>query len=281
MAKEYNPLQHSVVQALFKADATQRYEIPNYVEALLFGLIRELDRCYWNWNQESLEDRIDWQLIDCGFEYRRYCWDDCDCGADSPVHAKDCPFVAKHSEWNRGRLDAISDPVATREEIEAAGERGVPVYELLSMFARTIDFSPKREAAYEQERPHPPCTCGAKVAWRPRDHHLDTCSPRLPNFRFGPVIINWYKYPGRGMSTNMDYSEREWRVWFDDAMKAIRLYNSCSQVGHQNFRDLDAGRRPFGTDDRVQCKNCQYCVAFGANSLIWNRQGSTDVADAD
>ena len=188
MNKKYNPLEHSVVQALLKPDATHCYEVDDFVEALILGLYRELERCYWNWNQEGLEHRKDWQLLDVpgGFEYRRYYWGD------------------------------------------------------------------------EEEN------CG------------------LPNLKFGPVVINWYKRIGRGMSTNVDWSEKQWREWFDEAMKSVRLYDSCDQAGHQQFRDLDAGLEPFSAaGDRIQCKNCKYCVAFGANSLIWNRQGSTDVNDAE
>lgn len=282
MTKEYNPLEHSVVQAFLKADACNRYEVPDYVEALIFGLRRELERCYWNWHQEQLEDRDDWQLdVGGGFEYRRYFWGECDCGAESPVHAKDCPFVADHYEWNNGRLEAISDPVATKEEIAAAKERGASSWELMSMCCSKLSFDPEREAAYEREHPHPPCTCGAEANWQERDYHFDTCSPQLPNLKFKEVRINWYKHMGRGMSVNVDWTEKQWRDWFDEAMKVIKLYDSCMQTGHHKFRDEDAGLEPFSTNDRVQCKDCKYCVAFGANALIWNRQGSTDVDDAD
>lgn len=185
--KKYNPLEHSVVQALMKPDATHTYEVPDYVEALLFGLKQELERVYWNWNQESLDNRDNRELLDVpgGFEYRRYYWDD--------------------------------------DEAECA----------------------------------------------------------KPNLKFGRVVINWYKHMGRGMSTNCDLTERKWREWFDEAMIAIRLYDTCMQHGHQKFRDEDAGRKPFEIHERIQCRDCKYCVAFGANSLIWNRSGSRNVHDAD
>lgn len=172
MAKKYNPIEHSVVQALLKPDATNEYECDDFIEALIFGLHRELERCYWNWNQESLEEREDWQLdTGTGIEYRRYYW-----GEDKK-------------------------------------------------------------------------NCG------------------LPNLRFGEVVVNWYKHMGRGMSCNVDWTEKQWREWFDEAMKAIRLYDACLQLGHQKFRDLDAGRKPFGKHERVQAKDCKYCMAFGSNSL--------------
>ena len=187
MTREYNPLEHSVVQALLKPDATHQYETSDFVEALIIALKRELDLVYWNWNQESLDDRKDWQFTDLpgGFEYRRYYWDD-------------------------------------EEEF---------------------------------------------------------CE--LPNMKFAGVSINWYKHIGRGMSTNVDFSNDQWVQWFGEALNAIRLYNVCMQVRHRYFRDGDAGREPFSTNEKVQCKDCKYCSAFGANALIWNRSGSRDVSDAE
>ena len=52
MSTEYKPLEHSVVQALLKPDATHCYEVSDFVEALICVLYRELERVYWNWNQE-------------------------------------------------------------------------------------------------------------------------------------------------------------------------------------------------------------------------------------
>lgn len=284
--KEYNPLEHSVVQALLKADATHRYEVSDYVEALIFSLHRELERVYWNWNQEQLDNREDWQLVACGFEYRTYFWGECDCGAESPIHAKDCAFVVGHSEWNRRRLDALSDPPenpVTETEIAEAETKGIArrdyVMANMHRFGSKLNF--EREDAFRAANPRPPCTCGAEANWKERGYHLATCSPQLPNFKFGPVVINWYKHMGRGMSTNVDWDEKQWREWFDQALAAIRLYDCCMQVRHQAFRDEDAGRIPFSVDERVQCKDCKYCVAFGANALIWNREGSRDVNDAE
>jgi hypothetical protein len=187
MAKLYNSLEHSVVQALLKPDATNRYEVSDFVHALVAAIHSELALSYWNWHQKKLEDRDDWQLLDVGdgFKYRRYCWGDCDCGAE---------------------------------------EKGTK--------------------------------------------HLPTCSPGLPNLEYDGVIVNWYKYIGRGMSTNLDYDERQWRVWFDKAMATIRLYNVCMQACHKAYRDTDAGRKQFSTEDRTQCKNCKYCLRFGPNKYV-------------
>lgn len=294
-AAEYNPLDHSVVQALLKPDATHRYEVPEYVEALVFHLKRELDTVYWNWNQSSLEDSKDWQLVmPWGFEYRRYCWGDCDCGANSPVHIPDCRMLTEHREWNDRRIKAISDPSAwslmsedirhekLQEIRDSAQREGRDAqFSMMMMFAQygssVVHFD--RSDEWEKDNPVPSCSCGAEQDWKPRGYHLATCSPGLPNMKFGDVTINWYKYIGRGMSTNVNWTAPEWVEWFNNALGAISLYNSCNQLRHQKFRAEDAGREPFKEHDKTQCVNCNYCVKFGAGSLIWDRNGSRDIMD--
>ena len=155
--KKYNPLDHSIVQAFMKPDATHEFEVFEYVEALMFHLHRELKRVYWNWHQKTLEES-DWQLLDLpdGMEFRRYYW------GDEP-------------------------------------ELG-----------------------------------------------------QLPNFKFRDVIINWYKYIGRGMSTNKDWNEKQWREWFDAAMSALQQYDVCMIPSHLITRKEDS--------ERIQCKNCSLCM---------------------
>jgi hypothetical protein len=230
MTEEYNPLRHSVVQAFLKADATQMYEADDFIDALLQAVRRELSRVYWNVHQEQLDDRNDWQFLDIpGFEYRRYYWDDCDCGAESPVHDAACAKLTEGPAWNKRRLDAISVPLdeypPTEDEVanlQAAGLDGPAALDLLGRMGERIDLS--REAVWRDQNPPPRCTCGADATWTPKTHHQPTCSPQLPNLRFGKVTVNWYKRMGRGMSVSVDWDERRWRQWFDDVLSALRAY---------------------------------------------------------
>ena len=57
--------------------------------------------------------------------------------------------------------------------------------------------------------------------WRETHNHAPDCPIVLPNFKFGDVSISWYKHPGRGQSCNVKWDERQWRIWFDECMKAI------------------------------------------------------------
>lgn len=226
MSKEYNPFEHSVVQACGLSGSYRRYEVSDFVEALVFHIKAELERVYWNWNQRDFEEH-DWQFVEIpGFAWRRYFWDDCDCGADSPVHAKDCDTQTKQREWVSRRIKAMTDP----------GGSG-----------RMIDFTPEREAAFLRTDPRPICTCGAEAAWKPRDTHLPDCSPHLPNLKFEDVEICWYKHPGRGMSTNVSLDERGWRGWLDRCLMAIRGYDTCfgfhEERRHKADCDCPKGRK--------------------------------------
>lgn len=227
-SKKYKPLEHSVVQALLKADACNRYEVERhgFVHALLREIVARLETAYWNAKQEQFENRKDREFLEIpGFEYRRYYWDDCDCGAEYPVHAKDCRQIAEHQEWNRRRLDAISDP--SEYELPSDEERSkLTPMEAMRKCSRRLHFD--RSEAWEKENPRPPCTCGATVSWKPRDFHLPTCSPQQPNMKFGEVSVNWYKYLGRGTSTNVDWNERQWRVWFDAVIASIDAWDDIA-----------------------------------------------------
>jgi len=219
--KEYNPLEHSLVQAFLKPDACNRFEVErnSFIHCLLKGIVDCLETAYWNVKQQNLEDRESREFLEIpGFEYRRYYWDDCDCGADSPVHSKDCRQIAEHGEWNDRRLSAISEP--SEWSLMSQDERDkLSALEALSKMGSRLHFD--RSEDWEKDNPHPPCTCGATETWQPRDHHLPSCSPQQPNMKFGEVVINWYKYLGRGTSTNVDWDEHQWRVWFDAAIQAI------------------------------------------------------------
>ena len=76
MAKEYNPLKHSIVQVL-KRDPIQRYECSEFVEALIRYIKWRLNFAVINVERVELDDYHDWEFLKIpGFEYRRYCLDD-------------------------------------------------------------------------------------------------------------------------------------------------------------------------------------------------------------
>lgn len=60
------------------------------------------------------------------------------------------------------------------------------------------------------------------MVWRCYYWGDDDQEAGLPNFTFGEVEVRWYKYAGRGMSTNRDWSPAEWAGWFDRCMAAVR-----------------------------------------------------------
>ena len=64
------------------------------------------------------------------------------------------------------------------------------------------------------------------IEWHPYSSNEDSPNYGKPNFKFGEVEIQWYKYPGRGMSCNVDWSPNQWAEWFDKCLACIRAVGS-------------------------------------------------------
>lgn len=60
------------------------------------------------------------------------------------------------------------------------------------------------------------------IVWRPYYWGDNEVEADKPNFAFEDVKIRWYKYPGRGMSTNHDWQPDQWVTWFDRCIACIR-----------------------------------------------------------
>lgn len=54
--------------------------------------------------------------------------------------------------------------------------------------------------------------------------HFPECRHVRPNFQHEDVQFRWYKYPGRGMSTNKDWTPEEWRAWFARCLSTIQAF---------------------------------------------------------
>jgi hypothetical protein len=57
------------------------------------------------------------------------------------------------------------------------------------------------------------------------DEHRPDCRHAKPNFQHEDVQFRWYKYPGRGMSTNKDWTADEWRAWFQRCLDTVRSFD--------------------------------------------------------
>lgn len=220
---EYNPFNHSIVQAC--VGAWSRYEVDDFVEALFDSILKEIERVHWNvyqhqWGPSWHADEIENPEID-GISFVRFYQDRCDCGGLEPIHSDYCEWKKLRHEWNRRRLDAISDP-------DPGG------------FGRLLNFDEKREAAFREKDPPPPCTCGGEAAFDEDRGCLPTCIGQLPNFKHEDVEFRWYKYPGRGMSTNKDWSAQEWKDWHARCLSTIREFEGdhYSDENHERQEKL-------------------------------------------
>ncbi|MCR4374223.1 MAG: hypothetical protein NUW22_05185 [Acidobacteria bacterium] len=51
------------------------------------------------------------------------------------------------------------------------------------------------------------------------------CRHALPNFQHEDVCFRWYKWPGRGMSTNKNWTAQEWRDWHTRCLTTVRAFD--------------------------------------------------------
>jgi len=80
--------------------------------------------------------------------------------------------------------------------------------------------------------------------WRPYYWGDDEKEMEKPNLKFDEVEIRWYKRPGRGMSTNKDWTPEQWWDWLDRVIKHLRKYEA-KKLGEKGVLDLgvDKGER--------------------------------------
>jgi hypothetical protein len=54
--------------------------------------------------------------------------------------------------------------------------------------------------------------------------HRPDCRHSKPNFQHEDVQFRWYKYPGRGMSTNKEWTAEEWVAWFERCLQTVKVF---------------------------------------------------------
>lgn len=224
------------------------YYAPDWAESMLTGIMGDWERVYWNVNQESWPDRWDQEPTKLGsVYYRPYAWGACDCGGHEPIHADNCRLKLEHAEWNRRRLNAMSDPPKnppTDEEIEAASA-DVRFGLLCTKYSRTLIFDEEREAKFLATDPRPPCTCGVEATWE--EHPCaDTCVSQLPNFGIDndPIQIRWYKHYRRGLSVNLPLTNEQWITWHDRVQAALlQADEAAREAWYKQAKAAERSRR--------------------------------------
>lgn len=108
----YNPLEHSIVQALIRNEPHEQYEASDFHEALLFAIAREIGRVHHNRYQTSWDRWSDDPHIP-GIQWRRYAYD-CDCPEDSdsfvPRHLEDCVLCQPNFGFEDVRFTWYKNP---------------------------------------------------------------------------------------------------------------------------------------------------------------------------
>ena len=55
----------------------------------------------------------------------------------------------------------------------------------------------------------------------------DPIEATKPNFTLEGVEIRWYKYVGRGMTCNVQWTPDQWVTWFTKCLELIRAHDVC------------------------------------------------------
>lgn len=58
------------------------------------------------------------------------------------------------------------------------------------------------------------------------DADADAAQVDVPNFAFAGVAVRWYKYFGRGMTVNQQWTPDQWVAWFDRCLAVITAYDT-------------------------------------------------------
>lgn len=71
------------------------------------------------------------------------------------------------------------------------------------------------------------------IVWKPFDWNDDSPESSAPNFtflkaraEFQGLEIRWYKYPGRGMSCNQQWTPDHWCHWYQNCLQHLRAFEA-------------------------------------------------------
>ena len=212
MTQQYSP---EMGQAVF-GNSWCEYRTPMFVDALLDYILKDIERVFWNINQREWDRYEDPRIP--GIVFNPYYWGGCECGYEEAEaewdannrHNLDC-YQIEYGELRGKYGSSLNIPAA--EEGALCSKHGIP-------------YNDGAGSAVH-------CTCDYKQRWeefcKHNDHQPD-CPVIQPNFKFGGVEIRWYKHPGRGQTCNVDWDEKQWRLWLDSCMESIRSCKDEIQV---------------------------------------------------
>ena len=202
-------------QAIF-GNATGEYDCPNFVDAFLEHICREIERVYWNIHQKEWDgySGVDPQIP--GIEYRPYYWGDCTCGWDDKEcperHAPTCYQQDADLKYIRQVEYKIDRSLVPPKYKALCDKYGIPWNNGYGCAVHcTCDYCERFEAWFNENK-------------LGKQGHADDCPIVLPNFKFQDAEIRWYKHRGRGQSVNVSWNEKQWRQWFDECLRHIRDY---------------------------------------------------------
>lgn len=186
------------------------YEVPRKAGLMLYELAKRLIDDEWMASYGV-------EYSNSVFEMHPYYWGDCTCGFDDEEdkwleqhqHKPEC-FYVKFERYEK-ELEA--------QGINWFGNRSDEYNRLMREFAEKNGYK-------ELDGIRVYCDCGYNdeyKKWRQTHDHKPDCRLVIPNFRYKPtgLEIRWYKYIGRGMSSNQEINIVEFRKIIAHCIRSV------------------------------------------------------------
>ena len=179
------------------------YMSPKFIEKDLRTLSDLIDSGYIGYNYGS-------KFKNAVFEMNDYYWGECTCGYDEienewyDEHAHKNNCYQKDWQGLREKYAGILD-VQNNEIIELCTKHNIPYNDGIGCAVH--------------------CTCDYEDRWTEftlRNWHKLDCSVVVANFKYGELEIKWYKYIGRGMSSNRPITKKEWNDIFIKCTNSLK-----------------------------------------------------------
>lgn len=226
-----------------------QYGVPQQVGDMLYELSEKLiddinaSPCY---GVDYVNDVFEmhpyyWGTCTCGFEDEEIEWE------ETHPHKPNC-FHVKYEKYKE-ELE--------KKDITPFGKTKIKYDKLMTQFAKENGYTGLEGIAVY-------CDCGVDEEyekWRETHDHKPDCPIVRPNFLYKPtgLIINWYKYINRSMSSNQIIDPKEFRKIIDHCLESAKDDIKKAEMA-KNKQKVE--ERRWRKEKRKQGFLCQDCIHF-------------------
>lgn len=218
-------------QAVFGNPYGER-ECPEWFEALLRSIGDEIWRVTQNCTGNAIRPTSNEasEFVCDTFEMRSYYWGECECGWEAKEfpepHDDTCyqvelkaRFIEAGVYWEQERSMSYDDKRNLQERIYKELTRKYRLPMQGCAVHCTCTYPERGQRWFDIEKLGP-------------EGHAVTCRTWLPNFQQGDLQVRWYKYLGRGMSTNREITHSDGIAIFESCMAALTEWERANTPEH-------------------------------------------------